>query len=70
MEKVAFKDSFEIMVLWGQCVREKKFLEGKEATLRSKVAASALLCFPLRTDVSLLLMFIYSSVWYKNFLMF
>ena len=28
MEKVAFKDSFEIMVLWGQCVREKKFLEG------------------------------------------
>lgn len=49
---------------------EKKFLERKTATLRSEVAASALLCFISRTDVSLGLRFIYSSVWYKNFLMF
>ena len=71
MEKVSFKDSFEIMVLLGSVCKGENFLDRKKATLGSEVAAaSAVLCLLLRTDVCLLLMFIYSSVWYKNFLMF
>lgn len=66
MEKVAFKDSFEIMVLLGSVCKGEKVSGKEEGTLRSEVAASALLFILLRTDVSLLLMFIYSSVWYKK----